>query len=268
MRLYLMPASFNGSDTIELTGNESQYLVRVLRLKVGQHITGRDATGNLWDLTIEATTKNSCILSCRSLQDGTDAQTTDTLPQYTTKLPPIFLLQGLLKGKKMQMVVRQATEIGACSIIPFQSRFCVVDVSSKKASAVEEKTERLDAMVKEAIQQSGSRVPTTIEEPMQLSAIPSWWNNRGLGLFFHQVDTGEQDQLTDIVRSYVAEHGPDAPVAIMVGPEGGFSDDEVGLLMEAGFKPVLLKTNILRAETAAIYALAVVQSLMTEHCSQ
>lgn len=264
MRLYLLPTSFSGQKTIELTGRESQYLTRVLRLKPGQNFAGRDASGNIWDLTLLRADRSSCTLECVRAEAEGPKETTDSLPDYQGPLPKLFLFQCLCKGKKLEQIVRQATELGAWEIIPVQSRFCVVDISNKKQDSIESRTERLDSMVKEAIQQSGSRIPTTVASPISFAEIPSYWNTRGLGLFFHQSDIEGQESLTTLVRRYRQAQGPDAAIAVVVGAEGGLASEETVFLEKAGFKAVLLKTNILRAETAAVYALAAVQTLMTE----
>lgn len=264
MRLYLLPSSFSGQTTIALSGKEAQYLTRVLRLKPGQRFAGRDVSGRLWNLSLLTVERDSCVLACEPAQDTGPVETTDSLPDYQGPLPSLCLFQCLCKGKKLEQIVRQATELGAMEIVPVQSRFCVVDMANKKQDSIDGRIQRLDAMVKEAVQQSGSRIPTSVTQPIPFSEIPSYWGSRGLGLFFHQSEVGDQEDLTSIVRRYRLEQGPKASVAVVIGPEGGLSTEEVTLLEQAGFHAVLLKTNILRAETAAIYALASVQTLMTE----
>lgn len=263
MRIYLLPAVFSGEARLELHAKEAHYLMHVLRLKEGAAFAGRDRQGQLWDLVMQHCGKESCIIAC-SLASGTALATTDTLPAYQGPLPELHLYQCFCKGKKMEQIVRQATELGAFRIIPVQSRHSVVDLSKKEADELDGKQSRLLAMVKEAVQQSGSPIVTTVERLMDFSDIAKDWNNRGLALFFHQGPKETQQSLTEVVSTYAREHGHQAPVAMVIGPEGGLSGDEVSLLVAAGFIQVLLKTNILRAETAAIYALASVQVLMVE----
>lgn len=264
MRLYLLPETFDGQRELEITGKECQYLTRVLRLQQGQRFAGRDTAGKVWDLTLLSVGKGSCRVSCLPAAADGPQEATDALPAYQGPLPHLFLFQCLCKGKKLEQIVRQATEIGAQEIVPVQSRFCVVDMSNKKQDSLASRTERLDAMIKEAVQQSGSRVPTSVSKPIRFSDIPAYWNGRGLGLFFHQSGMDGQESLTSLVRDYRRERGPEASIAIVVGPEGGLAPEETELLAKAGFLPVLLKTNILRAETASVYALSAVQTLMTE----
>lgn len=264
MRLYLLPKSFNGSETIELTGKDYNYLINVLRLKEGHSLTGRDIDGHVWDLKILKISGKAVLLSAKKAsQDSEIKETTDSLPENRPKVP-IILYQCIPKGRKLDDIVRKATEIGAYAIVPVSSRNCVADFTGKEES----KTERLNTVVKEAIQQSGSLVPTKVCSPISIEEVPSDFfsrckelNLKGTGIFLHQCTVAE-DQ-SSLVES-VANH-PEI-VALLVGSEGGFTDSECAALLDSGFKAVLLKTNILRCETASIYALAATQTLVETDC--
>ena len=262
MRLYLLPKEFTGEPLLQLEGKEAHYLTRVLRMKVGSRFAGRDHTGRLWDLEITHTDKNSCSLGC-SIAGEEVLEASDALPAYNGPFPTLSLYQCLCKGKKMEQIVRQATEMGTSRIIPVQSVNSVVDLSKKDVEELAGKKDRLQAMVKEAIQQSGSAIPTAIERTLSLAEVIEDWHGQGLGLFFHQLPLGEhQPSLVDVVSSYAKQKGPQAPIAVLIGPEGGLSAEEAQLLLSADFKPIHLRTNILRAETAAIYALSAIQVVM------
>lgn len=258
-----MDSSFTGEqEKLVLTGKESQYLTKVLRLKVGSRLIGRDRRGESWLLELEQIGKNNCILSVSPLGEAEVDVATDALPSYQGSYPRLFLYQCLCKGKKNEMIVRQATEIGVEEITFVQSKYCVKDYSHKKDTTLGSQKERLDSQVKEAIQQSGSPIPTCLtEKVLALADLPRHWDNRGLFLFFHQSKRSEDQQtLPQLLSSIEA----DTPVAILVGSEGGLSDEECAFLEDAGFRAVMVRGNILRSETAAIYALAAVQVLLTE----
>ncbi len=261
MRMYVLPPEFTGGPRLQVEGKEAHYLMRVLRMKEGSRFAGRDKNGALWDLEIISHGRNNCMLSCQPAGDSA-IETADSLPSYEGPLPQLHLYQCLCKGKKMELIVRQATEIGANRVIPVQSKHSVVDFSKKESDELEGKKDRLDSMVKEAIQQSGSSIMTLVEKTLPFLKIAEDWNGRGLALFFHQNCIDGQKTLVEVVSSYAREKGPQAPIAIVIGPEGGLSDDEVLFLIKSGFTPILLKTNILRAETAATFALAAIQTLM------
>ncbi len=259
MRLFLLPKTFNGENTLTLTGKEYNYLVRVLRLKEGQKIMGRDNKGNLWKLTIAQIDKSNCILNVESSEEATGY--TDTLPQERP-LKPIILYQCIPKGRKIDDIIKKATETGVQAIVLVNSENCVANIKGKE----ETKLARFDSIVKEAIQQSGSVIPTAVVGPIELKDIPKDLQerakgNKTLGLVLHQCKLKE-DQ-TDILTTVKGFQGT---TALVVGAEGGLTDNECQLLLSAGFKAILLKTNILRCETASIYAIGAIQTLLESSC--
>jgi len=262
MRQLVLPRSYQGGPHLELEGKESQYLTKVLRLKRGQQILGRDTEGRKYLLTLIEITSHSCILSCQQVEQNMQVQTTDALPSYQGPYPNLVLLQCLCKGRKEEQIFRQATEIGAATLALVSSRYCVTDLSDKKEKAVHARFERLEIQIKEALQQSGSPVPTQlVSQVLDLQDVPSWWADRGLAIFFHQSTRSEsQKTLTSLLEAHPIEK----PVCVLIGPEGGFSNEECTFLEQSGFYPVVLKTNILRSETAGVYALSAIQVLLTE----
>ena len=259
MRLFLLPSSFDRSSSLELTGKDFNYLIKALRLKKGQELMGRDRDGGLWNLRIENISKASCILSAtpaERLEEKTDA-----LPQMRP-LKPIVLYQCLPKGRKADEIIKKATEAGVQDIVLVRSRNCVADIEGKETARLG----RYDAIIAEAVQQSGSVVPTKVHGVLELKDIPSDFAERcrdlkHLGIVLHQVRLSEhQDDLFSCLKGF------DGITAIVVGPEGGLEEEECSLLMEAGFKAVVLKTNILRCETASIYAIGAVQTIIESSC--
>lgn len=264
MRLFLLPSSFKGehdkAHSLEIVGKEYNYLVNALRLKEGQKIMGRDRSGALWDLTIDEICNGHCKLTAEPTQEAIEY--TDALPQQRP-LKPIVLYQCLPKGRKTDDIVKRATEAGVQAIVLVKSRNCVADISGKESS----KLSRYDAVIKEAIQQSGSVVPTTVEGPIDISKIPEDLKRRAngsqtLGLVLHQCEL-EKDQ-SDLLGTV---KGFEGTTAIVVGSEGGLTNEECNKLLQAGFKAILLKTNILRCETASIYAIGAIQTILESTCS-
>lgn len=257
MRLFVLPQSFNGSDTVEISGRDYNYLIKVLRLKEGSPITGRDSEGNIWNLSVLTIKNNSCILQAQPADKA--LPTTDSLPENRPS-NPIILYQCLPKGRKLDDIIRKATEIGAYAVVPVCSKNCVADFSNKEES----KTQRYNTIVKEALQQSGSLIPTKVYSPIKIEDVPSDFqqrctslNTKGLGLFLHQCTVS--DEQSDFVKSLQNHKGA---LALLIGSEGGFTDTECQSLLKAGFKAILLKTNILRCETAAVYAMAAAQTIL------
>lgn len=254
MRQLILPSFYNGEGELTLSGKESRYLVRVLRLTKGDQVVGRTNGGKTIGFIIISVTGSQCTLQPIETIPGKGRE---ALPAYQGPFPHLVLLQCLLKGRKEGEVVRQATEIGVSTIALVESQHCVPSAKERTAHRLE----RLNTKVREALQQSGSPIPTHMEESiLPLSELPDWWGQRGPLLFFHQAERGQLRSLTEAL----ADHRPESPVGLLIGPEGGFSDSEYELLIAAGCTPILLKTNILRSETAALYALSAIQVLLSE----
>ncbi|NLZ77321.1 MAG: 16S rRNA (uracil(1498)-N(3))-methyltransferase [Spirochaetales bacterium] len=254
MRVLRLPSAYEGEEEMTLKGKDAHYVTGVLRLKVGSHLLAQDRRGVRYQGVILAVTTSSCTLRLTLAADTAIA--TDALPSYEKAFTPLVLLLCLLKGRKEEQVVRQATELGVEKIVLVSSEYCTVRLEGKNPRA---RFARLDAQVTEALQQSGSKVPTTLHDRvLDLRELGIWWADRGPLLFLHQVAREKSRDLS----SYARTLDPKVPVGVLIGPEGGFSDEECAFLEEAGFLPVFLKSNILRSETAAIYALSGLQELL------
>ena len=160
-----MPSDYDGSPSLELTGKDFNYLIRALRLKEGQKIMGRDRNGCLWDLCITHIGRSSCTLSSRKTESASSR--TDALPE-SRPLRPIILYQCLPKGRKADDIIKKATEAGVRDIVLVRSANCVANLEGKEESRLG----RYDALVAEAIQQSGSLVPTKVYGVIGIEDIP------------------------------------------------------------------------------------------------
>ncbi|NQT58406.1 MAG: 16S rRNA (uracil(1498)-N(3))-methyltransferase [Bacteroidetes bacterium] len=251
MRVFILPPSFSGTKEFQLDNKDSHYLTRVLRLHTGSLFPGRDRQGNDWDLLISEVSKNSVILTCAPAADK----------HLQTQTPSISLFQCICKGKKMDQIVRQSTEIGVNDITPVISRYSLSNAGSS-AQISQQKLQRWEIIIKEALQQSGSPVLTELHKPRSFDKMLEIVENGYMCLFFHQ-EIISSSTMAETLLTYKEEEKR-LPLAVIIGPEGGFSEDEVDKMRKTGLKPVFLNTNILRAETAAIYALAAVQTLLSD----
>jgi 16S rRNA (uracil1498-N3)-methyltransferase len=167
----------------------------------------------------------------------------------------------------MDLIVRQAAESGVFRILPFESEYSqakiVVSRNSKSIELMADKISRWEKIIREARQQSGSLVPTTVKAPSQLEALLDYWKDlkneqtSGVGILLHQ-DPLEQGTFHGYLRD-----NPEF-VVLAVGPEGGFSSPETVQFMAAGFKPLQMGHTILRTETAALYGTAVIRTILLE----
>ncbi len=243
MHIFLLPSEYNGQPSITLGSEKSHYLTHVLRLKPGNSFEGQDRRGNLYNLKIVSVSRQSLVLECKEKEE-----------HRNNNLPEITLYQCICKGKKMDRIIRQATEIGVTSIIPVISEYTIPRMDKKNAR---NKIDRWRRIVMEAVQQSASSVVTEITPPVSLADLEKTVDRNGINLFFHQIPL-ETRSLHEYLSGYPSS------ISLVIGPEGGLSERETELLHEKGFSPVFLRTNILRAETAAVYGLGTVQTILME----
>jgi len=243
MRLFILPSSFQGEEMVRLEGKEYHYLVRVLRKSEGDSFNASDGKGTLYYATVEEITPSVCTL--RVQRRG----------PLERPFPEITLFQCVPKGKKLDLVVRQAVELGVSRVVPVVSRFSV-----PRWDSPEEKIKRLRRIAKEAAQQCGSLEVPEILDPLPLGAVVEFFQPKEperLGLFFHQAPLARTTlhQYLSIYRK---------AVALVIGPEGGLAKEEVTSLEEGGFFPAYLGPSVLRTETAPVFAVAAVQIILLE----
>ena len=165
----------------------------------------------------------------------------------------IWLLFAPLKKDKTDIVIEKATELGVGKIIPVLTKF----VNCEKI-----KTERFVSQAKEASEQCKRLSVPTISQPESLNTLIANWDENRVLFFMNENRTGN-DALS-VFSQYVG-----IPAAILVGPEGGFADEEITLLEKQKFvKTIALGPRILRAETASISALTLWQACAGDWCKK
>jgi 16S rRNA (uracil1498-N3)-methyltransferase len=242
MRTFLLPREARPGEAIKITGKDHHYLTHVLRLREGSRLRGTDGRGNSWRMKAVAVDAEFLLL---------EAEEKIGLPETGLE---ITLLQCLPKGRKMDTVVRQATEAGVRRLVPVISGHTIarLDEGDKQRRHLE----RWRRIAREALQQSGAPRLPEIASPLPLAAAVEGACG-GLRLFCHQ------DRLEDTSLHQLLAACPDR-LDLLIGPEGGFSAAECVSLKEKGFHPVWMGDTVLRAETAALYALAAVKTIVQE----
>jgi 16S rRNA (uracil1498-N3)-methyltransferase len=256
----VLPSPPNADGIIHLYEKDYHYLVRVRRLGEGSVFNAVLPDGAETQVKILSTVDNILIGECCGAAPASSA-----MPN-PSPLPPMYLFQGLPKGNKMDLIVRQAAEGGITEVMPFESEYSAVKVTAGRNGGFGEKLKRWERIIKEARQQSGSPVQTCVREPCTLDSLLARWAELkaagpgGVGLFFHQ-DPLAQGTFHDYL------YGKPDFVALAVGPEGGFSPVEAGRFIAAGFAPLVMGNTILRTETAALYGAAAVRIILLENAS-
>jgi 16S rRNA (uracil1498-N3)-methyltransferase len=223
-----------------LTGEELKHLGRVLRLRPGDHLTLFDDGG--WE--------HEAIIRVLSGDHGeveiiSSAQVNRESPLELT------LALGLTKGEKMDFCVEKATELGVRVIVPFFSNYTVPKLDENK---VARRAERWRKIALNAAKQCGrTRIPDVLPLTGFGQLIQQPWSN-ALKLLLWE----KESRAT--LRQIYETHRDTRVLVIVIGPEGGVSVEEANEAINHGFETVRLGQRILRAETAAVAALAIVQS--------
>lgn len=247
MKQFILPASFDGSSSVLLDEKDTHYLKNVLRVKVGAELKCTASDGSVWRGIVSRFDEDGCTLEL--FPAGTDAEKDASTGSRNTQ---VVLYQSLIKGKNMDLIIRQAVEAGVAAVVPVETEYSQIRLKDFK----NEKPERWQRIIKEAMQQSGTSIHTTIETMIKVDDIPAVSSDE-TGLFFHQSPMERKS-----IHQYLDGHFK--KVSLFIGPEGGLSQKDIEILEAKGFKPVYLGENILRAETAAIYATAIVKNLILE----
>ena len=239
MKQFLLPHRI-GSEPFRLGGKDYHYLRNVLRLTAGDTFLGRDQEGGLYRLTVVAEAVDALIVKSKErLEEDRFAYS-------------IVLFQCLPKGRTMDRIVRQATEMGVHGIVPLESEFTELRLEGK----VIRKTERWRRIAREALQQSGASKMPFIAEPGSIDDLAQVEGNR-LRLVFHSGDSPA------VTLAEALESAPEN-IEIVIGPEGGLSPGEIDRLLEKGSSVISLGETILRVDTAAVAALAAVKNVLRE----
>lgn len=211
----------------------------VLRVKTGDDIELVDSAGTLFHARVDRV-------------GGDVVATLQTATEPTDAIVSLEVAQGIPKGQKMDFVVEKLSELGASRILPLQSERAVVRVPG------EEKIERWRRLARTAAQQSGRRSIAEITAPLELDALLARFRDYDVVLVPWELSLNAarlRDDLPDLVRGAVR-------ILVVVGPEGGFSHDEVEHMRAAGAHVISLGARILRTETAALVVLAILQYLL------
>ena len=227
-------------ENVVITGDEFYHLKKVLRLNAGDEIIIFDGKGNDFIARIETLGAKEAVASLK-----------EKLEISGESKIKIVLAQGLAKGSKMDMIIQKATELGVSEIIAFITSRTV----PKLKENTNKKIERWKSITIESSKQCGRSIIPKIEEIKSFNEIlkHEWKRHLKIILWENAEDMRFRDKLSML-------DNPDTKgIIVIVGPEGGFSIDEVNDATNSGFLPVRLFSDIiLRTETAAIAALSII----------
>lgn len=230
IRLHL-DASLTAGATVELGREQANYLFNVMRLGAGDQVLAFNGSSGEWRAEVASAGKRAGALQLLE----------QTRPPEEP--PDLWLLFAPIKKARTDFIAEKACEMGCRRLVPVFTRF----TNSERV-----KTERLRAHAVEAAEQCGMVFVPDVSEPVTLAALLDGWDASRRLIFCDE--SREARPLAEIV--------PPGPAAILIGPEGGFAPEETARLRGLDFvTPVSLGPRVLRADTAAVAALAIWQSV-------
>ena len=224
---------------ITISDKDAFHIARSLRMAVGDSLTVCDEDGTEYLCELTRIRDDEC--TCSILSSG--AGKTESPVEIT-------LYMAYPKGDKLETVVQKSVELGATKIIPFESSRCIKRPAAEKADKI---TERLARIAEEAAKQCGRSKLPKVSKMIKLSELTKQIADYDLALFCYEGDGASSLKAT--LQSYSRADGK---IAVIIGSEGGFSEDEARLITEAGAKCVNLGPRILRCETAPDYCLSAI----------
>ena len=226
---------------ITVTGADAHHLSRVMRSKEGDHIVVADDEGRVGEYVMTGFT-----------EDRVELELVAYIEEKTESDVEITLAQCLPKGDKLELITQKATELGINYIVPLTSDNCVVRYDAKKAKAKQEKWQKI---ANEAGKQCGR---SCLPEVQEIQPLRKWLaevaSHRDEAAICMCYENEEQTGIKSFLRSCGQRR-----FMVVIGPEGGFSLEEAEYAKRLGIPSVSLGNRILRAETAAISAMTIIQ---------
>jgi len=235
VRIY-QPGSYTTGQTIELSPTAGQHVGVVLRMQPGEQLTLFAGDNREFSAIISDVHKKKVSVTITAEQEVN-----------RESCRAIHLAQAISKGDRMELVIQKAVELGVTSITPLFTARCVVKLDAERLA---KKQLQWQAIAIAACEQSGRNSIPIIHEACSLEVYLQQCQ-AALRLVLHP-NTAKS------WRDFVFDRGE---IAVLIGPEGGLSDDEVARAQTMHFQPWCLGPRILRTETAAVTALSVLQAV-------
>ena len=231
------PSDIRGND-ISIRGDDYNHIKNVLRLKKGEVISVSDGVSDReYRCHIEGFGEDS--VCCRL----------DFIKEAGCELPVrVHLFQCLPKADKMEYIIQKAVELGVYEVIPVASKRAVVKLDEKKAAA---KTARWNAISEAAAKQSKRSYIPKVLDVMDFSKAVEAASDCDSALIPYELSSGFP-HTKDIIDAL----SENKDIAVFIGPEGGFDEEEIRLAEGSGIEPVSMGKRILRTETAALVFLS------------
>jgi len=234
---------FVGADSIvggEVTvvGSAARQIAKVLRLGSGDRIGVLDGSGVVHIVRL------STVAEDMVNGDIVATETVETEPRVS-----LTVAAALTKGDRMEFALQKCTELGACEFIIFSSKRTVV---KPDARSVERRLERWRSIVKEAAEQSSRAVVPSVRGIVSAEELAGVISGYDLAICLWEEETSRK------IKSIISQKREFRSILIIVGPEGGFEENEVRMFEKVGAVSATLGPRVLRSETAAVAAVAII----------
>ena len=241
MQKFLINGKEAQTGTVFLEGRDAKHISKVLRMKPGDTVDLTDGRGTDFKGEILEIEKDGIRIEIR---DATDSATESPVQ--------ITVFQGMLKDGKMDTLIRHLTELGITEWVPLRCERAVAVPDDKKAAR---RIQRWETISREALKQCRRSATPHIGLPASIDEVVERAPGFDLKIaFWENADLSSKEL-------YRYKDKPVQKIAVMIGPEGGFSKKEMDRLQQAGFVPYLMGPRILRAETGAMAACTLLQHI-------
>jgi 16S rRNA (uracil1498-N3)-methyltransferase len=236
MHHFFIPPSSIKSGKVKFASETSRQMSRVLRLKRGARVLALDNSGQEWEIQLETVSPQVC--------EGIVIDERQSKGEPKVK---VTLYLGLTHREKFEWVLQKCTEVGVTAFVPVvTSRSLVQDIRM-----VQKKRGRWQAIIREAAEQSGRGILPQLEDPLLYPQALDVIRHHDLGFVAWEGET------TVNLRSLIKKRKTRS-VGVLIGPEGGLTIEEAALASQGGIPCVSLGRRILRMETAAVVASALI----------
>jgi 16S rRNA (uracil1498-N3)-methyltransferase len=242
MHRFYSPTTSANATTVTLTGDEAHHVVQVLRIRSGERVSVLNGVGDEFLCDVADASRKSVQLRIAIHQHS------------AAPACAVTLIQGIPKGKIIESIIQKATELGVSRVVPLLSERVITHLDNDSA---EDKRDKWQRVAIEACKQCGQRWLPKIDAPITTKDLLA----RAEKFDFTLVGSLEQDArhlrhyFEDFVRR---ENRAPKSVAIWIGPEGDLSPDELNATKKSGAHPITFGPLVLRSETAATYALSII----------
>ncbi|MCU0597008.1 MAG: 16S rRNA (uracil(1498)-N(3))-methyltransferase [Desulfobacterota bacterium] len=240
MRRFFIDDILSSQGSFAITGAEAKHIARVLRMRPGERLVLLDKEGRRFQAVIQEVDRHQVLVVLEK-----------PIPGPALSPVHVTLCQALLKSRSMDLVVEKTSELGVDRILPFLAERTVVKVAHEQGHG---KLRHWQEIARSAAKQSDRAAPAEIRPLCPFEEMLALLRGESaLKILLWEQEA--KKSLRDLLRS----NAPASRVLAVVGPEGGFTEREVIEASEAGFVSVSLGDRILRAETAAVSLVTILQ---------